>query len=118
MGNIKISEIDLKPHLKAVQDHVVLMQKELDEKDKKIKSLIWINSQLEAKSGEGSSGLLENILLPEDQKKIENAVRYYPIGSYHIGEIARISALLHERGINVEKHLIRICEKYGVSYRI
>ncbi len=36
----------------------------------------------------------ENMLFEEDQKKIENAVEYYNMGSYEIGEIARLSALI------------------------
>lgn len=116
MGNIKIPEIDTKEQLKAVQDSAALMQKRLDEKNKQISSLIWINSQLEAKSSKMNTGL-GSALFPDDQKIIENAVQDYPISSYQIGEIARFSALLYERGFDVERHLIRTCKKYGVSYQ-
>lgn len=41
---------------------------------------------------------MENILFNEDKIKIEESVTYYPMGSYQIGKISRLSALLYERG--------------------
>lgn len=54
-------------------------------------------------------------LFPEDLKKIEVAVLYYPMGSYQAGEVARLSALLYERGIDATKQLALVCDKYGID---
>ncbi|MCY8011273.1 hypothetical protein MOB66_02250 [Bacillus haynesii] len=54
----------------------------------------------------------ENMLFEEDQKKIENAVEYHNIGSREIGEVARLSALLCDKGVNVIKELQKLCYKY------
>lgn len=58
-----------------------------------------------------------NVLFPEDQKKIEEAVTLYPMGSYQIGEVARISALLYEQGVNVVEQLKYLCEVYSVNQK-
>ncbi|GLO66235.1 hypothetical protein [Oceanobacillus kimchii] len=58
---------------------------------------------------------MKNALFTEDQKKIENAVQYYPLGSCQIGEIAMMSAKLYEKGIDAEKQLKLVCDKYSVS---
>lgn len=58
---------------------------------------------------------MDSVLYPEDQKKIEEAVQYFPMGSYQIGEIARLSALLYNEGIDVEKRLIEMCKTYGIK---
>lgn len=55
------------------------------------------------------------VLFEEDQKKIEDSVMNYPMGSHQIGEIARLSALLYEKGINVEIELKRLCNKFFIS---
>ncbi len=55
------------------------------------------------------------VLFDEDQKKIEDAVTYYPLGSYQIGEIAELSALLYERGIDVIKELNKLHIKYRIK---
>lgn len=60
--------------------------------------------------------IVDEVLFPEDQEKIEDAVANYPMGSYTAGEVIRLSALLYERGIDAEKQLIRICNKYGIEY--
>ncbi|WP_368900784.1 hypothetical protein [Oceanobacillus oncorhynchi] len=117
MGSLKVPQIDLKAHLKAVQDHVSILYKELDEKEKKIKNLIWINAQLESKLSEMNPNLMESALFLDDQKKIEKAVQDYPMGSYQIGEIAMVSALLYERGIDVEKHLRSLHDKHELYYQ-
>ena len=57
------------------------------------------------------------ILFPEDQNKIDEAVSKYPMGSYHIGEIARISGLMYEQGIDVIQHLKYICEQFKVELK-
>lgn len=58
---------------------------------------------------------MESVLFPDDQQKIEDAVVKYPMGSYQIGEIARLSALLYDRGIDVEKQLINLCNRFGIN---
>lgn len=60
---------------------------------------------------------MDKVLFAEDQKKIEDAVQYYPMGSYQVGEIARLSSLLYERGINVIDELNKLHRKYGISDR-
>lgn len=57
---------------------------------------------------------MSKVLFEEDQKKIEYYVLKYPLGSYQIGEIAKLSALLYERGINVIDELNKLHSKYGV----
>lgn len=58
---------------------------------------------------------IENVFFEDDLKKIKDAVEKYPLGSYQMGEIARLSALLSERGIDVIEHLERLCEKYRIN---
>lgn len=55
---------------------------------------------------------IEVALFEEDIKKIVESVIKYPLGSYQIGEIARISAHLYEKGINVVDVLNNIKNKY------
>jgi len=55
------------------------------------------------------------ILFDEDQLKIENAVIKYPLGSYQIGEIARLSGLLYGEGVDVIYKLEQLCYKYGIN---
>lgn len=47
----------------------------------------------------------EQILFNEDLEKINKACTNYPLGSYQIGEIARMSGFMYEQGINVIKML-------------
>lgn len=58
---------------------------------------------------------MDKILFKEDLKKIEDAVEKYPLGSYQIGEIARLSGLMYERGINVAAQLEYLCELHMVE---
>ena len=55
-----------------------------------------------------------DVLFSEDLKKINYYVSNYPMGSYQMGEIARLSALLYERGVDVKKHLEFLCKHYRV----
>lgn len=57
------------------------------------------------------------VIFPEDRKKIEESVMLYPMGSYQIGEVARISALLYEQGVNVVEQLKYLCEIYNVKQK-
>ncbi|KUL16233.1 hypothetical protein P4T28_15400 [Bacillus paralicheniformis] len=54
----------------------------------------------------------ENVLFEEDQKKIENAVEYHNMGCSEIAEIATLSALLCDKGVNVIKELQKMLYKY------
>ncbi|MGG2091323.1 hypothetical protein AB1283_00975 [Bacillus sp. S13(2024)] len=56
-----------------------------------------------------------NILFEEDQRKIEDAVMNYPMGSYQAGEVVRLSALLYDKGVNVENELKKLCNKFFIS---
>lgn len=58
---------------------------------------------------------IESVFFEDDLKKIKDAVEKYPLGSYQMGEIARLSALLSEMGIYVIEHLERLCEKYRIN---
>lgn len=55
------------------------------------------------------------ILFDEDQKKVDNSVEYHAMGSYQIGEVARLSALLYDMGIDVIKELENLCRKFNVN---
>lgn len=57
----------------------------------------------------------ETLLFDDDQKKIEEAVLYHAMGSYQIGEIAYLSALLYDRGINVIKELEKLSHASDIS---
>lgn len=57
----------------------------------------------------------ESILFPQDQIKINNAVIKYPLGSYQMGEIARLSGLLHYEGVNVLTLLKRECIRRNID---
>lgn len=57
----------------------------------------------------------DKVLFDDDQKKIEDAVMNYPIGSYQAGEVVRLSALLYDRGVNVENELKKLHNKFGIS---
>lgn len=59
--------------------------------------------------------LKESALFTEDQMKIEESVLYHAMGSYQIGEIARLSALLYDRGIDVIKHLEKLHNDFGIN---
>lgn len=54
-------------------------------------------------------------LLNEDQKKIDDSVEYHSMGSYQIGEVARLSSLLYVRGVDVNKELENLCRKFNVN---
>lgn len=54
-------------------------------------------------------------LFQEDLEKIESACAYYPLGSYQIGEIARLSGYLQEKGVNVLIELQKLCKIYEVE---
>ncbi len=56
--------------------------------------------------------LMNSVLFDEDLNKINNAVSRYPMGSYQIGEIAKLSGLLYEMGIDVVDMLQRTHSKY------
>ncbi|GAA0347587.1 hypothetical protein GCM10008931_43600 [Oceanobacillus oncorhynchi subsp. oncorhynchi] len=56
MGNVRIPDIDLKQHLKAIYTHVDSLEKELDKKEKQIKDLTYDNFRLETiLAGDGDS---------------------------------------------------------------
>ncbi|PAD70604.1 hypothetical protein CHH83_02035 [Bacillus sp. 7586-K] len=57
----------------------------------------------------------ESALFTEDQMKIEKAVIFHTMGSYQIGEIARLSSLLYDRGVDVIKHLEKLHKDYGIN---
>ncbi|WP_017470648.1 hypothetical protein [Amphibacillus jilinensis] len=48
---------------------------------------------------------INEILFENDQNKVVNAVTCFSLGSYQIGEIARISGLLYSSGVDVVKLL-------------
>jgi len=54
-------------------------------------------------------------LFEEDHKKIEDAVNLHPMGSYQIGEIARLSTTLYDRGIDVIKQLESLHLQFGIN---
>lgn len=56
----------------------------------------------------------EKVLFDDDQKKINDAVRLHAMGSYQIGEVAKLSALLYDRGIDVIQQLKALHRKYNV----
>jgi hypothetical protein len=58
---------------------------------------------------------LNSVLFDDDQKKIEDAVLYHPMGSYQIGEIARLSALLYDKGVDVVKYLEKLHDAFGIN---
>ncbi|MCA1021576.1 hypothetical protein [Halobacillus litoralis] len=58
---------------------------------------------------------LDEILFPEDSEKVVRSVVYHPMGSYQLGEVARLSSLLYDRGIDVTDYLESLCRKHGVS---
>jgi|GEM_PF-3255317 len=55
------------------------------------------------------------ILFSEDQNKIDESVEYHAMGSYQIGEVARISSLLYDRGVDVIRELENLCHKFNVK---
>jgi len=57
----------------------------------------------------------EQILFDEDLEKINNAVKFYPLGSYQMGEIARLGGLLQETGVDVVNEMNKLCFKYYVE---
>lgn len=59
----------------------------------------------------------EKALFDEDQKKIEDSVEYHAMGSYQIGELARLSALLYDRGVDVIKEIEKLHYKFGIEKR-
>lgn len=62
--------------------------------------------------------LNNKILFDEDLEKIEQAVVKYPMGSYQIGEIARVSALLYNEGIDVLDALCKFADAKEVDCNI
>ena len=59
----------------------------------------------------------KQILFDEDIEKINNAVAKYPMGSQQIGEIAKLSGLLYNEGVDVLKLLVNWCIKYDINLR-
>ena len=57
------------------------------------------------------------MLFDEDIEKINNAVANYPIGSQQIGEIAKLSGLLYNEGVDVLKLLVGWCIKHDIDLR-
>lgn len=57
---------------------------------------------------------LYDVLFSEDAEKVAESVLYHAMGSRQLGEVARFSSLLYDNGINVEKHLEKICHEYGI----
>ena len=57
----------------------------------------------------------KQILFNEDIEKINNAVVNYPLGSYQIGEIAKLSGLLYQEGVDVVRELEKLCRKYNTE---
>ncbi len=37
------------------------------------------------------------------------------MGSYQIGEVARLSSLLYDRGVDVNKELENLCRKFNMN---
>jgi len=58
--------------------------------------------------------IMDTVLFSEDQKKIEDAVEYHAMGSYQVGEVAKLSALLYDRGIDVIKELEKLHCKFVI----
>ncbi|WP_442636561.1 hypothetical protein [Rossellomorea marisflavi] len=51
---------------------------------------------------------LDEVLFEEDKMKIAEAITYHPLGSYQMGEIARISGLIADTGYDVVGYLERL----------
>ncbi|WJV20743.1 hypothetical protein QU593_10035 [Rossellomorea marisflavi] len=51
---------------------------------------------------------LDEVLFEEDKLKIAEAITYHPLGSYQMGEIARISSLIADTGYDVVGYLERL----------
>lgn len=60
---------------------------------------------------------LKDLLFKDDEEKLAEAVEKHAFGSYQLGEVARISSLLYDRGIDVEKHLIQLCKQHRIKYK-
>lgn len=58
-----------------------------------------------------------SVIFTEDQMKIEKSVAMYPMGSYQMGEIARISGLMYKQGVDVVEQLKYLCEIYDVNQK-
>lgn len=56
-----------------------------------------------------------NALFKEDEEKIDDSIIYHSMGSYQIGEIARLSALLYDRGVDVIKELEKLHHKFNIN---
>ncbi len=57
----------------------------------------------------------QKILFDEDQKKVEESVEFHAMGSYQVGEIARLSSLLYDRGVDVIRELENLCRRFNVK---
>ena len=55
------------------------------------------------------------VLFDDNIEKINNTVQYYPLGSYQVGEIAKLSGLLYQEGVDVVKELEKLCHKYSTE---